>query len=37
MARISRALDGVTGLHPANAAPIQLLAAHVPRSETIVK
>ena len=37
MARIAECLAGVRGLHPENAAPIQLLAAHVPRSETIVR
>lgn len=37
MARIAKCLAGVRGLHPENAAPIQLLAAHVPRSETIVR
>jgi hypothetical protein len=29
--------QGVQGKKPGNAAPIQLLAATVPRSETIVK
>ncbi len=37
MTRIAQCLAGVRGLHPENAAPIHLLAAHVPRSETIVK
>jgi 1-acyl-sn-glycerol-3-phosphate acyltransferase len=36
-ARIAECLAGVRGRYPENAAPIQLLAAHVPRSETIVK
>ena len=35
--RIAAAFEGVTGCRPANAAPIRLLDASVPRSETIVK
>jgi len=35
--RIARVFDGVTGCKPANAAPIRLLDATVPRTETIVK
>lgn len=35
--RIAAAFAGVTGCKPANAAPIRLLDARVPRSETIVK
>lgn len=35
--RIAAAFEGVTGCKPANAAPIRLLDASVPRSETIVK
>jgi len=35
--RIGAAFAGVTGCIPANAAPIRLLDASVPRSETIVK
>ena len=37
MARIASVYQGVLGWWPGNAAPIQLLAADVPRSETIVK
>ncbi len=37
MARIAGVYQGVQGRWPGNAAPIQLLAADVPRSETIVK
>ena len=37
MARIAGIYQGVQGRWPGNAAPIQLLAANVPRSETIVK
>ena len=37
MARIAAAYQGVQGKKPANAAPIQLLAPSVSRSETIVK
>ncbi len=37
MARIAAVYQGVQGRWPENAAPIQLLAADVPRSETIVK
>ncbi len=37
MARIRDVYAGAQGKIPANAAPIQLLAADVPRSETIVK
>lgn len=36
-ARIATALDGAVGCRPENAAPIRLLDASVPRSETIVK
>lgn len=35
--RIAAAFAGVVGRKPANAAPIRLLDASVPRSETIVK
>lgn len=35
--RIAAAFEGVTGCKPANAAPIRLLDASVPRNETIVK
>ena len=35
--RIASIYAGVTGCRPANAAPIQLLGADVPRTETIVK
>lgn len=35
--RIAVAFEGVTGCRPGNAAPIRLLDASVPRSETIVK
>ncbi len=37
MARIASVYLGVLGKSPENAAPIQLLSADVPRSETIVK
>lgn len=37
MARIAQVYAGVKGKKPENAAPIQLLAPSVPRSETIVK
>lgn len=37
MERIAQSVSGVRGLRPENAAPVQLLPAHVPRSETIVK
>ena len=37
MARIASVYQGAVGKKPGNAAPIQLLAANVPRSETIVK
>jgi len=36
-ARIATALEGAVGCRPENAAPIRLLDASVPRSETIVK
>lgn len=36
-ARIAAALQGAVGYHPQQAAPIRLLDASVPRSETIVK
>lgn len=36
-ARIARSLEGAVGCRPANAAPIRLLDASVPREETIVK
>lgn len=36
-ARIAAGLAGAVGCRPANAAPIRLLDASVPRSETIVK
>jgi 1-acyl-sn-glycerol-3-phosphate acyltransferase len=35
--RIAAVFEGVTGCRPANAAPIRLLDASVPRNETIVK
>ena len=35
--RIAAAFEGATGCKPANAAPIRLLDASVPRNETIVK
>lgn len=35
--RISAGFAGVTGCRPANASPIRLLAADVPRGETFVK
>ena len=35
--RIAGVYQGVTGYNPHNASPIQLLAASVPRAETIVK
>ena len=35
--RIGAAFEGVAGCKPANAAPIRLLDARVPRSETIVE
>jgi 1-acyl-sn-glycerol-3-phosphate acyltransferase len=35
--RIASVYAGVTGCKPANAAPIRLLPAEVPRTETIVK
>lgn len=35
--RIAAVFEGVTGCRPGNAAPIRLLDATVPRSETIVK
>jgi 1-acyl-sn-glycerol-3-phosphate acyltransferase len=37
MACIAAALQGAVGYHPQQAAPIRLLDASVPRSETIVK
>jgi 1-acyl-sn-glycerol-3-phosphate acyltransferase len=37
MARIDGVYSGVRGLVPANAAPVQLLDASVPREETIVR
>jgi 1-acyl-sn-glycerol-3-phosphate acyltransferase len=37
MARIRATYAGAQGKYPANAAPIQLLAPDVPRSETVVK
>lgn len=36
-ARIARRLEGAVGCRPANASPIRLLDAGVPREETIVK
>jgi 1-acyl-sn-glycerol-3-phosphate acyltransferase len=36
-ARIAEAYEGVQGLRPQNAAPIRLLDASVPRTETIMK
>ncbi len=36
-ARIAASLEGAVGCRPANAAPIRLLDASVPREETIVK
>ena len=35
--RMAQAYEGVTGRIPANASPIRLLDASVPRSDTIVK
>jgi 1-acyl-sn-glycerol-3-phosphate acyltransferase len=37
MARIAQSFEGVLGCNPANAAPIRLLDASVPRTDTIVK
>ncbi len=37
LARIMAVYEGVRGCHPQNAAPIQLLDAAVPRTDTIVK
>jgi 1-acyl-sn-glycerol-3-phosphate acyltransferase len=37
MARIASAYAGVRGKKPGNAAPIQLLAAEVPRRDTVTK
>ena len=37
MARIARSFEGVRGCNPANAAPIRMLDASIPRTDTIVK
>lgn len=37
MARVAGIYDGVVGLHPGQAAPIRLLDASVPRTDTIVR